>query len=37
MGFSNGSVKGLEYFYVVLGHYNRIYHRYELDRTSYAT
>ncbi len=37
MGFSNCPVKGLEYFYVDLGHYNRIYHRYELVRTSYAT
>jgi len=36
MGFSNCPVKGLEYFYVDLGHYNRIYHRYELDRTSCA-
>ena len=36
MGFSNCSVKGLECFYVDLGHYYRIYHRYELDRTSYA-
>ena len=37
MGFSNCSVKGLEYFYVDLGHHNHINHRYELDRTSYTT
>ena len=37
MGFSNCSVKGLEYFQVDLGHYNRINHRYELVRTSQAT